>query len=165
MDWFGGLIFIAIVLGTLGLLVLAGRWDRRSAKSREAELLDLPAEPIDRAVHRRESFDPIEQAGGPRGPTYPVASRVVTPPPEPAPAPTPPPASAKPADVIDPIEPSPAAEEIAAAVSEPAESDMIDAPVVEAQNDTLVEPIETSDQASIIEETETPHSDDDANRA
>lgn len=77
MTLLNGIIFILIVGGTLGLLILAGRRERRQALQMRQELLDIPLDPIDRAVTKKEEHDPLAQARRPVGQTFPVRAKRV----------------------------------------------------------------------------------------
>jgi hypothetical protein len=87
MGFVNGLLFIIIVAGTLGLLIMAGRRERRMARQYQQELLDMPPDPIDRAVTKKEELDPLAQTRRPLGQTFPVRAQRAkdVPPPETAP--------------------------------------------------------------------------------
>lgn len=87
MTLLNGILFLIIVGGTLALLILAGRRERRAEAQLRQELLDIPLDPIDRAVTKKEELDPLAQTRRPVGQTFPVrAKRVPDGPPAETPA-------------------------------------------------------------------------------
>lgn len=79
MSLLNGILFLLIVGGTLALLILAGRRERRAEEQLRQELLDVPHDPIDRAVTRKDDPDPLAQTRRPVGQTFPVRAKRVHP--------------------------------------------------------------------------------------
>ncbi len=77
MTLLNGILFLLIVGGTLALLIVAGRRERRADELFRQELIDLPPDPIDRAVTKKEDLDPLAQARRPIGQTFPVRAKRV----------------------------------------------------------------------------------------